>query len=168
MKSCRSCHKELHLTLFKKHSRSKDGYDTICKKCHGDQTRQWQRNSYSTPEGKQALNKRRRKRRAVKLSLPYVAYSSQDIYERDNGVCVLCGFDVERDVYHIEHIVPLQVDSQLLLSYGITEHPGDTPWNVSVAHPSCNSSKGNRMSQEDAARYVLWSHLYKEQHVTEA
>jgi len=75
---------------------------------------------------------------------------------------MLCGFDVLSDDYHIDHVVPLQVDAKILLSYGITEHPGDVPWNVSVAHPSCNSSKQHRMTQEDAANYALLQYLYKE------
>lgn len=135
-------------------------YRLICKPCNHNRVRAWTVNNRKLYNAKQARNNR--KRYVVKLNLPHVAYDAQEIHERDAGVCMLCGFDVSSDDYHIEHVVPLQVDASLLLSYGILQHPGDVPWNVSVAHPSCNSSKGNRMRQEDAANYALLQYLYKE------
>lgn len=138
-------------------------YRAICKPCDVIRSLGWRARNPGKLQGSvEKRNARVRKRRAVKLTLPHVAYLAQEIYERDNGVCMLCGFDVPSDDYHIEHVVPLQVDATLLLSYGITEHPGDVPWNVSVAHPACNHSKGNRMTQADAANYFLLQHLYKE------
>jgi 5-methylcytosine-specific restriction endonuclease McrA len=162
-KSCRVCLKVLSLDQFYSNGKSNGYTYPECKPCYilarRVKSKLWQRTS---PKNKAASTQRRRKRRAVKRGLPYVAYTAQEILTRDNAVCCLCGFDVDTSNFHIEHIVPLQVDPQLLLSYGIHEHPGDVPWNVSVAHPSCNLSKGNRMTQEDAANYLVWSYLYKE------
>lgn len=166
-KSCSVCRQELPLQAFNKSNTARSGYQSYCRQCKKDWY-QANKEAHAANVARWAIeNKERReqitrKRRAVKLSLPHVAYTAQEIYERDAGVCVLCGFDVESDDYHIDHVVPLQVDATLLLSYGILEHPGDVPWNVSVAHPSCNSSKGHRMTQEDAANYALLQYLYKE------
>jgi len=139
---------------------------TVCKPCYSLTSRR----NRTTEVGRAKYNKAMRvinmRRRAIKLSLPHVAYDAQEIYTRDDGVCVLCGHQVDPENYEVEHIVPLQVDAQLLLSYDVGNHPGDVPWNVSIAHPSCNSSKGNRMTQEDRARYLLWRYMYKEQHDT--
>lgn len=157
-KSCNSCHQELPLTEFYQRKDRPDGRHYRCRHCESAYYKAWLKKTH----GKDVKRRHENKRRALKLTLPHVAYTAQEIYERDAGVCLLCGFEVPRDDYHIEHIVPLQVDASLLLSYGITEHPGDVPWNVSVAHPACNSSKGNRMTQEDAANYALLQHLYKE------
>lgn len=111
------------------------------------------------------------KRYVAKLNLPNMPYDPIDIYERDAGVCSLCGEQVDRfketdegtvRAFHIEHVVPLQVDHALLLSYGIDEHPGDVLWNITIAHPACNSTKGNRMTQEDAQLYFTLRAMYKE------
>jgi len=75
---------------------------------------------------------------------------------------VLCGGEVDPQDFHIDHILPLQADSTILAEFGIESNPGDVPHNVSVAHPSCNSSKGNRVTQEHVACYTLWSYMYKE------
>lgn len=149
----------------------KDGYKYLCRVCSRHKYKEYRANNLIKERARVAKRDRdypemnaarARKRRAVKRGLPYVAYTAQEILTRDNAVCCLCGFGVDTSNFHIEHIVPLQVDPQLLLSYGIHEHPGDVPWNVSIAHPSCNSSKAHRMTQEDHARYLLWSYLYKE------
>jgi len=55
------------------------------------------------------------------------------ILERDDGVCGICGGDVDPQDFHIDHIVPV--------SKGGT-HTYD---NVQVAHPSCNSRKSAKL-----------------------
>lgn len=168
LRTCRSCQQALPLEQFRQNdSRIPKGYyyRADCIPCR----RAWLKDHDSVrnfdPVRRSYLTAASRRRRAVKRGLPHVAYDAQEIYDRDNGVCALCGFPVDPERYDIEHIVPLQVKAELLLLYGIDSHPGDTPWNVSLAHPSCNSTKLHYMSQEDAARYSLWSYLYKERHV---
>lgn len=54
------------------------------------------------------------------------------IFERDGGICWLCDEPVPREDFHLDHIIPVSKG-------GPTE-----PWNLRVAHPRCNRSKGNR------------------------
>lgn len=52
------------------------------------------------------------------------------VYERDEGVCGICGKPVDRDEYELDHIVP-------------TSRGGPHCYaNVQLSHPPCNRSKG--------------------------
>lgn len=70
-------------------------------------------------------NKRQRKRAARQ---PGRVVRRQEIWERDNGTCRLCGKKIDGD-YHIDHIVPLAL--------GGTHEPA----NCQLAHPACNQEK---------------------------
>lgn len=52
------------------------------------------------------------------------------VWERDEGICGLCGLPVERSDWHLDHVVPLARGGEH--SYA----------NVQVAHPICNQRKG--------------------------
>lgn len=54
------------------------------------------------------------------------------VWDRDRGVCYLCGLPADRDTWHLDHVRPL-VDGGT--------HSYD---NVAVTHPSCNQSKGGK------------------------
>lgn len=54
----------------------------------------------------------------------------QDIWERGNGLCHICGGPADPVAWDIDHITPK--------SQGGT----DDPSNLGVSHPSCNRSKG--------------------------
>ncbi len=56
------------------------------------------------------------------------------VYERDEGVCYLCGFGVDPDDWHLDHIISL--------ANGGT----NTYDNVAVTHPACNLKKGRKNS----------------------
>jgi 5-methylcytosine-specific restriction endonuclease McrA len=160
------------LEQFPKQGKSKSGrqqYRNQCRACFAAYIARW----FREEPGAQAIRARKsNKRRATKLQLPHVPYDVFEIYERDGGTCSLCGEPCEKykpnghRAFDIEHVVPLQVDTVLLPSFGIAEHPGDVPWNVTVAHRSCNTSKGNRMTQADADNYFVLRDTYKEQHDT--
>ena len=60
-------------------------------------------------------------------------FSRLDIYERDNGICRLCGEPVSRDDFHLDHIVPRKLD-------GVHR-----PENVQIAHPVCNLRKQDKL-----------------------
>lgn len=55
------------------------------------------------------------------------------VLERDDGVCGICGEDVDPFAFHVDHIIPLARGGEH--SYG----------NVQVAHPRCNMSKRTRI-----------------------
>lgn len=148
MKLCTSCHQELPSTSFSKMKKAKDGLRYECRKC--DNARRYE---HQKGPGRAAHHRRVIARRAIKRGLPYVGYTAQDIYEREQGICSICNLQVDPQDYHIDHIIPLQVPMDILLFHCVFAHPGDVPWNVTVAHPACNSSKGNRMTSRDLGKY---------------
>lgn len=187
VKLCTSCRKELPLTQFHNKVSAKDGKNSQCKSCRSVSYRDYyQRNTeavlaktkkywqdhperhtiknkkyYATPNGRANHFRKAARRRALKLSLPTNYYTRSEIYERDAGVCSICGYQVDIENYHIDHVIPLQAKTEDLQSYGIS-NPGDVSWNVAVAHPSCNSSKSNTLSQESYGMYCLLLYLYGE------
>ena len=83
------------------------------------------------------------KRRALEKSAVVENVSRKIVYERDNGICGLCGeiIDINHKSPHpksltLDHIIPLSKGGK---------HSYD---NVQVAHYSCNSSKGNKIKTE--------------------
>lgn len=90
----------------------------------------------ANPEMARAFNSRRRAREAnafVEDVLPLV------VLERDDGVCGICGEDVDPTCFHVDHIVPLARGGEH--SYA----------NTQTAHPHCNMSKNVRLPHEMAA-----------------
>lgn len=55
------------------------------------------------------------------------------VFERDEGVCGICREPVEKDDFHLDHVVPL------------SKGGSHTYANVQVAHPSCNLAKSDRL-----------------------
>jgi 5-methylcytosine-specific restriction endonuclease McrA len=52
------------------------------------------------------------------------------VFERDEGVCGICGGAVDPADWHMDHVVPIARGGPHVYA------------NVQVAHPRCNSSKG--------------------------
>lgn len=60
----------------------------------------------------------------------YARWFRQQIWERDNGACGICGRDVELSKMQIDHIIP-------------RIQGGSHDWaNLQTAHPLCNARKG--------------------------
>lgn len=75
--------------------------------------------------GREVVNRRRaRQRGAYRENV-----ERQKVWERDEGVCGICGEGADMDDWHLDHIIPL----------GPGEHSYE---NVRVAHPRCNIAKG--------------------------
>lgn len=56
------------------------------------------------------------------------------VLEMDDGVCGICGSDVDPFNFHVDHIIPLALGGL------------HTYQNTQPAHPNCNRAKGGRMS----------------------
>jgi 5-methylcytosine-specific restriction endonuclease McrA len=69
-------------------------------------------------------------RRARLLALPTESIDLLVVYERDSGLCGLCGGPVDPDDWHLDHVVPLAKGGHHIYD------------NVQVAHPRCNLAKG--------------------------
>lgn len=71
-------------------------------------------------------------RRARKLQVQVESVSRLVVLERDDGICGICGGDVDPFAFHVDHVVPLSRGGEH--SYA----------NVQVAHPQCNMRKHTR------------------------
>lgn len=98
-----------------------------------------------TKQGKRS----RQERATLSVRIDRVA-----IYQRDLGVCHVCGKSVDPTQFHLDHVVPI--------SRGGTH----TPDNVRVAHPHCNLRKAARLldaqfvwSEYVVARKELWRRI---------
>lgn len=94
------------------------------------QVRAWQE---AHPERMRELSRKvTAKRRAQKMLLPCEDVDPRVVFERDAGVCGICGKEVQSDDWHLDHIIPLAAGGSH--TYG----------NVQVSHPLCNLRKGAR------------------------
>lgn len=59
-------------------------------------------------------------------------FTRAEIWERDSGRCHACGKLCDPKSWHLDHLIPLSRGGP------------NAPWNVAVAHPRCNLSRGNR------------------------
>lgn len=79
---------------------------------------------------------RQQKRRAHLVSAFIEDVNHADLLEMADGVCGICGEDVDPHHFHVDHIVPLSRGGEH--SYA----------NTQVAHPSCNLRKMTRLPHE--------------------
>lgn len=100
----------------------------------------------STPEGRAkhreaqaGVNHRRRVRQ---LGGECEKFSREEIYERDQGICYLCGLFVKENAWHLDHIIPVALGG------------GHTRRNVAVSCPSCNRRKGTKLVEGNRATRV--------------
>jgi hypothetical protein len=57
------------------------------------------------------------------------------MWERDNGICYICGDEVRFDGFELDHLVPV--------SRGGDNHPN----NLAVTHQMCNRRRGTRIEE---------------------
>lgn len=81
------------------------------------------------------------KRKAINLKRLYLMEDTMVepidrwvIWDRDEGVCGICGKTADSDDWHLDHITPLSKGGS---------HTFD---NVQVSHPLCNIRKGNKLT----------------------
>lgn len=85
----------------------------------------------ANPEKRRVTFRRARINRAARMRAGFVEYiCPQLIFERDGGICRICGKPVNPNSFHIDHIKPIALGG---------EHSFD---NTQLAHPRCNMSKG--------------------------
>lgn len=157
IKRCALCRESLSLAEFGRWKGQPDGIAWACKPCYRAYRKGWadanrerkreldrqldaihrekrhaKNRAYSLTHREQR-NATQAKRRAAKLAVPHEPYDRADIYERDEGLCHICGHYVPRPMFHLDHVIPLSKGGP------------DTPENVAVAHASCNHKKGARV-----------------------
>jgi 5-methylcytosine-specific restriction endonuclease McrA len=72
-------------------------------------------------------------RRAIKASAGSDTIHPLIVLEHDDGMCGICGDDVDPLKFHVDHVIPLARGGS---------HTYD---NVQAAHPTCNIRKGARL-----------------------
>lgn len=86
----------------------------------------------ATPKGREKHQSQENKRRAMKAEVRHAPYTRQQVIDRDGIDCHICGKPGDPQKMHIEHIIPIS-------------HGGpDVLYNVKLAHPFCNLSKGTK------------------------
>lgn len=99
------------------------------------QTRQWQK------DNQERYNEISRRTSSTRRARLYEVFDEEIVplivLELDDGVCGICGDDVNPADYHIDHIMPLAQGGRH--NYG----------NVQVAHPKCNQQKGHLLLTYD-------------------
>jgi 5-methylcytosine-specific restriction endonuclease McrA len=88
------------------------------------------------PDAVQARADRQAVRRARKADLFVEDVSRLEVWNRDNGICRLCGLRADEQDWHLEHLTPLSRGGEH--SYA----------NAAVSHPTCNRSKGSKTFDE--------------------
>jgi len=115
VKSCGCLQKEKAKSLMTKHGRYKD---------------------------KDYINEVDMRRRAMLMGAHVETVNPAVVYERDMGLCHLCGLPVEGGDFHLDHRVPLIAGGKHSYANCFTSHAG------------CNYKKGRKMPEECGH---LWS-----------
>ena len=89
---------------------------------------------------KESQREQRRIRRARQKNAYVSRVSTKKIYERDKGICQICGKPIDLKCKP-PHPMSLSIDHIIPLSLGGTHQPS----NVQIAHMICNATKGNRI-----------------------
>jgi 5-methylcytosine-specific restriction endonuclease McrA len=116
-KECSACHEILAVRKFPVDQFSKDRRGRVCARC---------------------LTARHM---ASVRGLPHLDFSRQGIYDRDNGTCGMCGQELSKDSWAMDHIIPVSAQEP--------GHPGHVPWNVRVSCTSCNSRKHSKYGEAE-------------------
>jgi hypothetical protein len=159
-KCCPTCKRTLPGSAFYVNKRTKDGLQAYCKECQDKTNRQWyetnrdhklrqkagwyqanwERQRRLSTEWKRTHrfedreHVMRRLARLRRTTIAKVSYPA--IWERDGGICYLCGQPIDRSDVHFDHVIPL--------SKGGT-HTED---NIRATHSRCNLSKSDKTLAE--------------------
>lgn len=87
---------------------------------------------------KKRAESRRRRKALVKGATEIETFSKEEIWERDRGICGICGLPANEDYWHLDHVIPL------------SRGGNHTRKNVQVSHPNCNLSKKAKLPEEMA------------------
>lgn len=142
-KTCTKCSVAKPHHDFSRRTASRDGLDTRCKECrrryckawyvdNAEKQRQAQRAYRATGEVDQDSADRVRNWRAKQQGCFVERVSSLVVLELDDGVCGICGEDVDPFSFDVDHVIP-------------TSRGGEHSYaNTQVAHRACNQHKTDR------------------------
>ena len=90
-----------------------------------------------------------RKRRAILAGVAHESYTDAEVYQRDKGICQICGESIGLEPWVLDHFYPINPADP-------TIPRGPDIWdNVRLAHKRCNSKKGNKLPTHEEAQAWL-------------
>lgn len=103
-----------------------------------ERQREYQRTRNGTPTVKAIRKRHYWKNPEGHRARRRLAYNGarRAIYERDEGICHICGIAVDFEDYEIDHIVP------------VSRGGGSEPENLATSHRRCNRKKAARLLEE--------------------
>ena len=72
----------------------------------------------------------------------WLSHVIEELYEKQQGLCALCGEPLFRGDHHVDHKIPF--------SYG----GGNERGNIQLTHPACNLEKRTQVDPYDLLRYL--------------
>lgn len=132
-KRCPACERTLPGTAFYVAKRTSDGLQTYCKECQNQKNHRWyeaHKERVVAWRARYYLDYRYQARK-MGSAADKVNYSA--IWERDKGICYLCGQPIDRSDVHFDHVIPLSKGGP---------HTSD---NIRAAHSSCNLRKADKI-----------------------
>lgn len=169
-KWCSKCRVHKLIEDFHRQAASPDGRRPECRDCanaykrsprgrdvrraRGTSEKTRERNRVWRAKNRSRLTAYERHHQALKRSLPSETVILHDIAVRDGAWCWVCGDELsEYNPAHLDHLVPILADAEQLTVWGV-ENPGTVAANMSLACPSCNIRKSNRVMLCALARYL--------------
>lgn len=137
LKRCYGCKLVLPEDAFVSNRSNRDGLSNACAECNGgrpapaDANAKHARWRAAHPATYRAWAVRNAAKRRARLRGVHVEdVDPRALFERDEGLCGICGDPVDRERFDVDHIVPLAQGGEH--SYA----------NTQIAHVFCNRSKG--------------------------
>jgi 5-methylcytosine-specific restriction endonuclease McrA len=120
------------LNAERERQRQRDFWDAL-----SEEERQRRGKRYNRSRSREAARDNARRQKARRKQAPVIETVIRAVvFDRDGGLCGLCGEPVDPTRYDLDHIVPLK-------------HGGEHSYaNVQLAHPVCNMRKGIRLNIE--------------------
>jgi len=119
---CPQCGIEKDVFEFRERA---SGSEPICFSCTATNLKEWNKEHPDVLRNRQA-----RRRTHIGMGEEVDRFV---VFNRDQGICQICGLKVDPDNWHLDHKIPVT-------------HGGSHVYdNVGVAHSDCNIRKGNRL-----------------------
>jgi hypothetical protein len=135
---CRPCHNAAGRRSHQQNRPARLAYMADYRAANGEKVRaaiaRWEQDN---PLRVRELKRNREHARRARLRGSFVEYVDvRVVYERDEGICGICGIFVEIDDFHLDHVIPVSRGGEH--SYA----------NTQTSHALCNIRKGAQILEE--------------------